>query len=214
MHPLSKPKIDLTGQRFGRLKALSYVVSDDRRAWLCECDCGQRVEVRGRNLRIGKTSSCGCFKRERMAAGIAVKHGMTKTATYKSWNSMIGRCTNPADPSFDRYGGAGITVCEKWKEYPAFLRDMGERPAGTTLDRIDVKGAYEPGNCRWASPKVQGNNRANNRRFVYQGENMTIRQICDATGADYLRMRDRMTKLGWSLQKALETPVQKKRSQA
>lgn len=214
MHPLSKPTVDLSGQRFGRLVAISYVAGSPKKAWMCKCDCGATVEIRGRNLRIGKTRSCGCLKRDNLAAGIAVAHGMTRTPTYKSWNSMIGRCTNPAEPTYRRYGGAGVTVCREWRKFAAFLSDMGIRPSGTTLDRIDVQGNYEPKNCRWASAKVQANNRGNNRLITYGGKRMTIRQLCDLTGADYSRTRDRICKLGWDVQRAISTPAQNKRKTA
>jgi hypothetical protein len=131
---------------------------------------------------------------------------MCETPTYKSWNSMIGRCTNPADPSFQRYGGVGITVCERWTTFDNFLADMGIRPAGTSLDRIDPVGNYEPANCRWASAKVQANNRRNNRTVEYRGETMTVRQLSDITGVSYGLLRQRILNGGWDVELALSTP--------
>ena len=143
MHPLSKPKIDLTGARVGRLRILSYSqASDSRKAWVCLCDCGATVEIRGVNLRSGKTKSCGCLKAERMAEGIGKRHGMYGTRENKSWSTMIERCTNPKAKSYPDYGGRGITVCERWLSFENFFADMGPRPEGSTLDRKENSLGY------------------------------------------------------------------------
>jgi hypothetical protein len=149
-----KPKINLTGRRFGRLVALRYSDKNDgRKAWVCQCDCGTTKEIRGANLRSGHTTSCGCYVAERLAEGLAgVRHGMSDSPTHTSWSAMLGRCNNPNDPSYHRYGGVGIKVCDRWHVFKNFFEDMGVRPAGKTLDRFPNKrGNYEPGNCRWAT---------------------------------------------------------------
>src|SRR5580704_3901661 len=90
-----------------------------------------------------------------------VVHGMAGTRTHASWSKMLGRCRNPTDPSYSRYGGRGISVCQAWFTFDGFLADMGERPTGTSLDRIDNARGYEPGNCRWATPAEQSQNKRN-----------------------------------------------------
>ncbi len=156
--------VDLAGQTFGRLRALRPTErrdADGRAYWLCRCACGGEREALGRDLRRGRTTSCGCKKSER-ARTAAQTHGATDSPEYRSWQSMLTRCTNDRYHRFDRYGGRGITVCPAWaRSFAAFLADMGPRPKGTTLDRWpNNDGNYEPGNCRWATPAQQRQNRS------------------------------------------------------
>lgn len=167
-------KNDLADKRFGRLTVLRYAGKKDRRnhLWLCRCDCGTEKVVIGGNLLRGNTRSCGCLKRE-----IHTSHGAWGNPTYVSWNTMLQRCLNHRKPAYRRYGGRGITVCERWRRFENFLADMGERPAGRTLDRYpDKDGNYEPGNCRWATPTEQANNTKRNVWVEFRGERKTIAQ--------------------------------------
>jgi hypothetical protein len=115
--------------------------------WECLCDCGTQKVIGSNALRTGYTQSCGCLKREATAARNTT-HGLSNTPTYQSWCNMVRRCTHVNDPRYPDWGGRA---------------DMGEKPPGLTLDRLDNDGSYEPGNCRWATRKQQQANRRNSR---------------------------------------------------
>lgn len=149
------------GHRFGRLTVVRW--SAPARKYLCKCDCGKDTLARSGDLVAGRTQSCGCLRRQALWA-MARKHGHTDggrpTGTWWSWIGMRARCTNPNHIGWPNYGGRGIVVCDSWRNsFLQFLADMGPRPSGTTLDRIDVNGNYEPGNCRWATPDQQARNK-------------------------------------------------------
>ena len=147
--------IDMTGQRFGRLVVIERSGSSKygRAQWLVQCDCGQMVVTEGASMRSGNSLSCGCAFEESKYI-----HGHYETPTYKSWANMKNRCQNPNNSRYADYGGRGISVCERWQTFSNFLADMGERLPGTSIDRIDVDGNYEPSNCRWADASTQRRN--------------------------------------------------------
>jgi hypothetical protein len=156
-----------SGTRFGRWTTLARVVGIGGAARvLCRCDCGTERSVLARKLRGEESKSCGCVRLAKNTARLT-KHGHCTKAlqspTHLSWTAMINRCDNPKNASYPRYGGRGIGVAYAWRTFDAFLADMGERPPGTSLDRIDSDGDYEPGNCRWATAKQQAANRSSSK---------------------------------------------------
>jgi hypothetical protein len=164
--------IDLTGMKFGRWTVLALHPQRVRNGrairtlWRCICDCGRARLVFATNLRRGLSTSCGCRIPETIIAR-STKHSQARrlkhTRVYDCWVGMRQRCYNPNNNSYADYGGRGITVCERWHRFANFFADMGHPPRGKSLDRINVNGNYEPGNCRWASVFEQARNK---RRYL------------------------------------------------
>jgi hypothetical protein len=148
-------KEDLTDRRFGALVAKSYKYP---RKWLCQCDCGNLVEVFTDNLTRGHTRSCGCKKGE-MTADALTRHGKADSKVYNCWRNMKNRCYNSQSKDYPEYGGRGINVCDRWLEsFANFYADMGDPPTPHhSIDRKDVDGDYFPANCRWVTPDTQAN---------------------------------------------------------
>ena len=155
-------KRDLRNRRFGRLTAVrdTGIRKERNVVWLCQCDCGNIMTTRGSSLKSGGTKTCGCINPN-------FKHGQIHTRTYISWGGMKQRCINPKATGYKNYGGRGITICERWLGcggFIHFLKDMGERPEGKSIDRIDNDGNYEPSNCQWATKEEQQNNKRRSKK--------------------------------------------------
>lgn len=180
---------DLTGKQFGLWSVLSrgetrYVT---RIYWVCECACGTRKQVSGVHLVAGKSTNCGCSKAKGPRSG-QFKHGKSDTPEHNAWMRMIDRCSNPNCPEWHNYGGRGIQVCDRWiGSFVAFLEDMGPRPSARhSVDRYpDKNGNYEPGNCRWATPKEQSRNTRRNIFVDLDGENVSLVEACERSGVNY-----------------------------
>lgn len=150
----------MTGKTVGNLLVIRRVfVKKWIVHWECKCICGNTKVVAGGHLGKG-TVSCGCVKLQQIS--IAQKtHGMSKTRIYNIWCKMIARCEDPKNNRFSRYGGRGISVCNEWKSFESFFKDMGNPPSlSHSIDRIENNGNYEKSNCKWSTPKQQANNRA------------------------------------------------------
>ncbi len=205
--------IDLTGERFGRLIVVKMVDNDKwgHHRWLCFCDCGQEVIVVCGSLRSSNTKSCGCLHKE-MVSKLFTKHGhcgIQKTATYNSWCDMKKRCENPKRKQYNNYGGRGIIVCKRWMKFENFLADMGERSSNNhSIDRINNDGNYCKSNCRWATTKQQGRNKRNNRMFTFNRKTKCLSEWAEEFDINKDSLRWRLNS-GWSIEKALATPVGK-----
>lgn len=194
--------IDLTGQRFARLQVIERKTVGRELLWVCRCDCGKFIETRGFKLRRGGTKSCGCLRIERLAESRR-QHGLCDTPTYRSWQMARHRCSNPNNVAYGNYGGRGIRMCDAWaSDYLVFLADMGERPAGKTLDRVDPMLGYQPGNCRWATPVEQTLTKRNTKLVEWSGEQTTVRAVARIAGVSATTLYEHL-KRGLCLQDAV-----------
>lgn len=168
-------RADLTGKRFGRLLVVKPLGTRWGKVyWLCRCDCGGWNTVSTGGLRWGQTESCGCLYDD--TRGLTTRtHGLSNTPEHRIWKGMHTRCYNPRRKLYHRYGGRGISICQRWrKDFEAFLADMGPKPSPKhTIERIDNDGNYEPGNCRWATNEEQGQNTSRSHRITFRGETLS-----------------------------------------
>jgi hypothetical protein len=201
---------DLTKQIFNRLQVVSLnpqrSLSGQAR-WDCVCDCGNKITVVGNSLVTNNTTSCGCYRKERTRE-TSVIHGMHGTLEYRSWQSMINRCTNVNNEAYNDYGGRGITVCDRWlNSFEAFYEDMGPRPSPNhSIDREENDLGYYKDNCRWATRVEQNNNRRDNVYYEHNGITKTISEWASEYGIEYRKLYRRLIRDKWDFERAINTP--------
>ncbi len=194
------------GSRFGRL----VVILHFGRQLKCRCDCGVVKVFMAANVRLSKTTSCGCLRKE-LTIKRSTKHGMCRrgqhTPEYTAWCNLRGRCLDQSSPDWPLYGGRGITFAERWLDFASFFKDIGPRPSPShSIDRWpDMNGNYEPGNVRWATPQEQARNSRKNVFLEHRGIRATIAEWAERQGLEYGCLYYRLES-GWSVALALETP--------
>lgn len=190
---------NIVGERFGLLTVTRMTEKRNKSLeilWECLCDCGTTVLKSKTYLKNHPHPSCGC------------QEHLTKKSGYKSWATMIQRCYNKNTEEYKYYGGRGIKVCDKWLEgFYNFYLDMGDRPEGFTLDRIDVNGDYEKENCRWATIKEQSTNKRNTIHVAFNGSDVTLRELSELCGISRATLYSRICVCGWSVKDAITKPL-------
>lgn len=205
---MSKIK-DLTGQKFALLTVLSKAESINGKAyWNCVCECGNKTTVSGTNLRSGFVKSCGCLRKKPK-----LTHHLSGTRLYRIWNAIVQRCNNKNHWAYKYYGAKGITVCKEWESNFINFYEWAISNGYSedlTIDRVDNNDCYCPKNCRWVNRKVQSNNRSFCKMIEYNGKTQSLMQWCEELSLNYKLIYSRIYKLGWTFEKAINTPVKRK----
>lgn len=203
--------INYEGKRYGLLTVVRRTESTKSGVaqWVCKCECGNEIVLPSYTLKRGTVKDCGCVTRPHYNT----THGASNTKLYNMWKLMLYRCENPKNNAYKYYGQRGLQVCEEWHDFLAFKKWAEEtKPKGDyTLDRIDNNLGYSPSNCRWADKKEQANNRRSNVMVEYKGEAHDLMEWSRLLGFNYKRVHNRMYKLGWSFEKAIAVPPDKKK---
>lgn len=186
----------MIGHKFGKLTVLSRQFKNKRGQahWLCKCKCGNEKIIAGHHLRSGHTKSCGCLNKP---------HGMCGSPVYRIWQNMIKRCEKEKNPAYKDYGNRGITVCERWHDFINFYADMGDRPKGLTLERIDNNKGYSPNNCKWATMKEQSNNRRDNIIIKHKGQEFSLIKWAKLLNVKYGTLYWRLKIANWPKERVL-----------
>lgn len=209
--------INLTGQKFGRLTVIEECGRTKNRStiWLCKCDCGNEHKVTTAHLKNGSIRSCGCLRKETTTEK-NYKHGLSDNRLYPIWKSIKDRCYRKNNNHYKDYGARGIILCDEWQNFENFYNwamrngyDITAPKGECTIDRIDPNGNYEPNNCRWVSSTVQQRNKRNNHYLTYNGETRPVTEWAEILGINKGTLESRIVRYGWSVEKALETPVKK-----
>ena len=206
--------VDMAGTTCGTIFVVEPTAkrSGNQIMWACVCmNCGKEILVPGCRLRGNRTQkSCGCLTKKILSEA-QTRHGMTDSPTWRSWKSMMDRCFLKTHKSYARYGGRGVLPCEEWSVFENFYRDMGERPKGTTLGRIDNSLGYFAANCRWETTKQQTRNRRSTHYLEIFGEKRAISEWCEMYGIEHDVVSRRLAK-GWSAQDAVTKPKRKQKN--
>lgn len=196
--------INLTGHKFGKLTVMEVdgLATNKTYMWKCLCECGKEIITRGTILRNGTSKSCGCGNNE----------GLHHTRIFKIWQGIKQRCTNSNYDKYDNYGGRGISICNEWLDFMVFYRWSNENGYTNklTIDRKNVNGNYEPSNCRWITNKEQQHNKRNNHIITFNNKTQTVTQWAEELGMVANTLITRILKYGWSTERALTTPVEKR----
>lgn len=214
-HPIQRT--NLAGQTFGRLTVsdTSEIRGRRRTYWLCKCTCGNSKWVIADALKNGATRSCGCLNdetRRTVRRPGAIQNGKY-SPEYIAWHSMKQRCLNPNNDRYERYGGRGITVCDRWMQFTPFLTDMGPKPSlKHTIERVDNNKGYEPGNCIWATKATQNRNHSRNRYYTFNGRRLCVTDWAAVIGIKQNTLLTRLAR--WPVERALTEPPRGSRSGA
>lgn len=194
---------EMIGKVFGRLTPILECGknSSGQYRYLCVCDCGESKVITGSLMLQGKVLSCGCLRREMISAK-NTKHNGCGTVMYKTWTGMKTRCTNPNSKAYANYGGRGIAFDPAWADFAAFVSDMGERPDGCTLERIDNDKGYSKDNCKWATTAEQSRNTRQNVNLTFNGKTQCMTDWANELFIPYPTIQDRVRR-GWSVEKIL-----------
>lgn len=187
---------------------LTVVAEADERVdgyvtYTCKCVCGNVATIKSSDLFRGHSKSCGCWKSRHVSPNRT--HGMQGSKIYLIWNAMKNRCGNPAVKAYPYYGGRGITVSESWQKFENFYTDMGDRPEGMSLDRIDNSKGYSKENCKWSTKEEQANNKRNNSKITFNGETLSVSQWARRIGIHREGLAHRLR--NWSLEEAMTMPI-------
>lgn len=207
--------IDITGVKFGRLVVLRKdpeTITSKVIRWVCLCECGKSHNTTAGNLKKGHVQSCGCYKIDKAKTN-TLKHGHTAgghtrfSGAYKSWAKMRERVISETCVNYDDYGGRGITIAPEWDSFEQFYKDMGPRPQGFSIERVDNQGMYEKGNCIWADRFIQANNKRNNVKIEWMGVSKAIGVWARDTGIPRDVLYKRIFTHKWEIERAMTQSV-------